>query len=129
MTIRALAFAMLLQAASCRNPAPPADGQHGALLVRRVQLSDQPRFKYLVTVATADDQDYENSNGHTVRAGYDFYTNADLKVGQPVVQDSTPPYLPTFGGKVPAPDTAKAKTTAEEGLRVGDTVSATTTLK
>jgi len=120
---------------ACENKPPEElprpDGYHGALIVRKVEISSQQRFKYFVTVATKDDEGWSDSNGHFHEGGYSFYTNAKLEVGQDVVGDTTIPYIPVYKEeekrertvdtvKFIEPDSAVGK---PDEYRIGDSVT------
>jgi hypothetical protein len=124
---------MFLVGCADAEPDPVPSGVHGALYVRSIELSDQPRFKYVVVVATADDE----GNGMDANsAGYSFYTNAELSVGQQIVADTTVPYVPTVNGKPIEPAETEPETEsgvdsatiapADSGsFKIGDTVLTT----
>lgn len=120
-------YLLIMLMVGCAEPDPVPSGAHGALYVRRIELSDQPRFKYVVIIATADDGNIETGSG------YSFYTNTELYVGQQIVSDTTVPYVPTRNGKPIENEkpgieiTIVSDTTAADSgsFKIGDTVLTT----
>jgi hypothetical protein len=110
-------------------------GYHGAIMVKKVEISDQPRFKYMVSLYTADDVGW-TYQGNFYPGSYTFYTNTEMHVGQVVVPDTTLPYRQTSPPKAPenlrhepqpTADTTKLPipkpdTLTKASLRVGDSV-------
>lgn len=115
-----LTVIILLQACNEHSAPAPPPGNHGALVVIKVELSDQSKYKFEATVATPDDHSWNNAHS-SHSAGYVIYTNEPLIVGQILLGDHTPPDAPDSSKTAPVRDTISGP--GGKVYHVGDTIS------